>query len=1098
MGSGVDGFVSIWIDCQKDATGTKKCKDSIRYPRLHFFVIGRTHSATAPTSAASPMSRGCSHNNNIIYLGTTTNKVERTMCKWCAGYCPTFREFYRGLSPNVKADVLKACQKDGRALQHAAPNLQDDYDVVLASVKQYGGALRFASPSLQDNRHIVEAAVLQHDKYYDRARAQGADATVYASKRAMQDRIVLLALAQRRPQDAMKRIKGTELENNLEMVMTAITAPGGARALAMASSGMRDSENVVLAALQAGVAMNKAHYKSAPAAGLLNCISKRLLNDKPFVLRVVSLLEELPSAISSALRNDRDVAVAGVQKEGGSLRNAGEAPRRDRMVCLAAVRSSGEALQFSALRDDEEVVMAAVQNCGTALRFASPELRDNKQIVLAAVEQTGIALRWASCRLKSDREVVLVALENHKTEAWSRKPFTSVLTHASQDLRADRGLVLSAVSVHGEEIQWASGELKADFEVALNAASNGDVFQQLPLHFRDNKPIVLVAVSRRHDALQHASERLKADIDVAKTAVEFSPLSLQYAAESCKADRGVVLVAVQNVSCWMDRIFKEIPESFKSDREFILDSLRMLEADSSNTTRILKYASDTLRQDPQFAFAAIRTANVHSRPLSFMSANLKADRRLNLAAVQKYGYALREAPDEMRDDREVVLTALRTSSCLQFASARLRDDFDLVEVAVASSPSSLEHASLRLRGDVRLVMTALARSTGSLYFALRHASGGIKADQRFMLECVEKDGLTLEIASPKLRCNREIALAAVKSNACALHYVSEDLKHDEEVLIAAMQDGANKRSLFFDTYVPEAMRNNRSIVLAAVRGAGESLRFASSAFRKDPEIVLSAIETYGEAFRYADDSLKSNRQVVVNAIQRNPVSLSFASDELKRDRSLRMAALSSNGDVLAGITDGVETDRELILTAVRNLKDETVPGAKQFLKFVAPHLRNDRGVVLELVKRRGQALWSVPDKFKGDEAVVMTAIHNYPAALSAAALRFRKDKDLVMEAARKDGTVLRVASRELQVDEEVALAAVTSAGQALQFVPRAARTKAMALAAIKQNKKEASKFVPWFLKEEREVAVALGLAKFSNHDIVKFAMGAKDGRYIVP
>ena len=66
---------------------------------------------------------------------------------------------------------------------------------------------------------------------------------------------------------------------------------------------------------------------------------------------------------------------------------------------------------------------------------ASENLRANRQIVIAAVQHCGCALDSASDDLKADREIVLVAVQNDATS----------LKYASRSLRGDREIVLAAV-----------------------------------------------------------------------------------------------------------------------------------------------------------------------------------------------------------------------------------------------------------------------------------------------------------------------------------------------------------------------------------------------------------------------------------------------------------------------------------------------------------------------------------------------------------------------------------------------------------------------------------------------------------------------------
>jgi hypothetical protein len=72
-------------------------------------------------------------------------------------------------------------------------------------------------------------------------------------------------------------------------------------------------------------------------------------------------------------------------------------------------------------------VLAVVQIDGFALRFASEELKADREIVLAAVQNYGAALRYASDEVKADRDIVLDAVQNNRY----------ALRHASEELKDD-------------------------------------------------------------------------------------------------------------------------------------------------------------------------------------------------------------------------------------------------------------------------------------------------------------------------------------------------------------------------------------------------------------------------------------------------------------------------------------------------------------------------------------------------------------------------------------------------------------------------------------------------------------------------------------
>ena len=71
-------------------------------------------------------------------------------------------DFLKPKEKSQKEKQLELAVESGNAALRTAPKiLRDDFDVVLASVRQCGASLCYASASLRGNRRIVEEAVVQ-------------------------------------------------------------------------------------------------------------------------------------------------------------------------------------------------------------------------------------------------------------------------------------------------------------------------------------------------------------------------------------------------------------------------------------------------------------------------------------------------------------------------------------------------------------------------------------------------------------------------------------------------------------------------------------------------------------------------------------------------------------------------------------------------------------------------------------------------------------------------------------------------------------------------------------------------------------------------
>jgi len=194
-----------------------------------------------------------------------------------------------------------------------------------------------------------------------------------------------------------------------------------------------------------------------------------------------------------------------------------------------------------------------------------------------------------------------------------------------------------------------------------------------------------------------------------------------------------------------------------------------------------EHASKDIREDYDCAMAVVRQ---DGRDLRLASEALLDDKRVVMAALSegRYPYALRYASPRLQDDIELGRYALRRvqrlvrevysgiaigldAHCvLEDLSPRLKDEKAFVLLAVEIEPFSVQHASARLRDDFDVIWAALAS------MPTRH-------------EDDNNDGLTdtyactiLQFASDRMRTIPELVLFASLQNPEEVQHVSDELQ----------------------------------------------------------------------------------------------------------------------------------------------------------------------------------------------------------------------------------------------------------------------------------------------------------------------------------
>lgn len=124
-----------------------------------------------------------------------------------------------------------------------------------------------------------------------------------------------------------------------------------------------------------------------------------------------------------------------------------------------------------------------------------------------------------------------------------------------------------------------------------------------------------------------------------------------------------------------DFLKKEADKNLKSDREFILEAIKI-------SPESFLFASKKLRSDREIALAAAECAYA----LEVAGENLKSDREIVLAYVTRWGLSLEYAHESLKSDREIVMAAVRQSEkALKFASPELRSDRKFLLAAIPQS-----------------------------------------------------------------------------------------------------------------------------------------------------------------------------------------------------------------------------------------------------------------------------------------------------------------------------------------------------------------------------------------------------------------------------
>jgi hypothetical protein len=454
-------------------------------------------------------------------------------------------------------------------------------------------------------------------------------------------------------------------------------------------------------------------------------------------------------------------------------------------------------------------------------------------------------------------------------------------------------------------------------------------FGQIPAFIRSDRSLLADLLRENGELLRLLPPPLRDDRDLVLAALSSSGDNLHFASERLRDDPEVVLTAIRREEDWA----------------------------------AINAASDRLLTDPEFSLRAVL---LNAEVCTCFPEVAIADRERLLEAVAARAGALHLASEGLRDDPEIVRLALiRDPSLLAIASERLRDDEGLVRFATGISPSALRHASLRLRDDRELLRSVLA--------------GG-----------------------PSM-----------------IRYASARLRDDPELIREALRRGVNgdrsvRQDEIFDLGVPE-------FGVHFLPGGESPLVFASDRLRDDPELVLFALETGYSPLSAVSNRLRDDLGLMRRAVTLRPHDLRHASDRLRDDPDLVRLAVHGDPTTIQHASDRLRSDLIIGL--------EVVLASKGAIRLLHPSIRRHPDLVRAATPTRVEVMGILRENEVGylTPERLPTFVEDLPDWVWS-------DRDLVTAAVRSNGLLLAWASPELRADPEIAAVAVRRDPDALAHV----------------------------------------------------------------
>ena len=372
-------------------------------------------------------------------------------------------------------------------------------------------------------------------------------------------------------------------------------------------------------------------------------------------------------------------------------------------------------------------------------------------------------------------------------------------------------------------------------------------------------------------------------------------------------------------------------------------------------------------------------------------------------------------PKVMKDNKLVVLTTLKGDALnLYGTSDRLKDDEEVIVAAMMNDPSNFGCASPRLKKREKEIFTKVLTSTTRKRGLLFAASKSLCNDKDFVMKVVKKYPQDIRYASDVLKDDKEVCFSAIASSGegedeVILLWVSNRLRNDKVIVLSAM-----RKNNYNFIYAGEKAQADRDIVTIAVATNARNLKYAAPKFRNDKEMIMAAMENNETVLCYASKGLKENKELFLYAIKKCAYTLRYASDSLLDDKEVVLLALSQRRygyDLLCYASERLRNDKEIVLVAVRNNPWE--------ITYASESCRNDVEVATEAVNAFPSTLYHFHDEIKNNYDIVSEAVSIEGLALEYASKELQDNDALVAIAVDRDIRALKHASKRLKLNQNL-------------------------------------------------------------------------------
>eukprot|EP00978_Attheya_sp_CCMP212_P029190 scaffold103023_cov55-Attheya_sp.AAC.2 len=334
-----------------------------------------------------------------------------------------------------------------------------------------------------------------------------------------------------------------------------------------------------------------------------------------------------------------------------------------------------------------------------------------------------------------------------------------------------------------------------------------------------------------------------------------------------------------------------------------------------------------------------------------------------MIAVKHDGRALQFASEALRDDEEVVLVAVqRNANALTFATDRLLLSSDKVWMQAIYTNPSIVSRQYRWNGTLsdRHVMYAVKQNphvyevlddcwkycldiaelaVSGCWLLINHVPDGLWNNPKLLIKVVghEKwsyDDWNDHIEWYQFRHHKEIMKIGALNDPALMCIASTELQYDRSFACKIVYKFGSEIDKDYFRF-----RHDPYVILCALRGDGMALEYVNFRDEITLDMAMTAVSNNGMALQYVPRPMRDweDNGIVRAALLNDGLSLQFVSEEMRQNRDWVKTAVCSEGCALQLAPVDMRDDDEVVHLAISNN-----PSA---MKYASERLRGDIGLV---------------------------------------------------------------------------------------------------------------------------------------------------------